>query len=221
MRQRGVSRAHVNYPNICIWASLQKKKKTPTTSTTQFQFHPADNCQFGRECKFCQYPPSILPLSHMQSYSLSLVCLPWMTCFEGGKEGGDPFSKFTVLVATPAVVIAPYLQESDDFFLFWADREEEKRAMLDVTASLRACVCAYVHKTKSNWTKRAFTLLTSSSSGFSFLPPCPDPLLWLLKKKTAPCLQTYRWPLHYKTMEAWREYPPGVLVYSFKLSHWQ
>lgn len=39
-----------------------------------------------------------------------------MTCFEGGKEGGDPFSKFTVLIAAPAVVIAPYLQERDDFF---------------------------------------------------------------------------------------------------------
>lgn len=154
----------------------------------------------------------------MQSYSLSLVCLPWMTCFEGGKEGGDPFSKFTVLVATPAVVIAPYLQESDDFFLFWADREEEKRAMLDVTASLRACVCAYVHKTKSNWTKRAFTLLTSSSSGFSFLPPCPDPLLWSLKKKQ---LHAYRLTDGRSITRQWKpeENIPPVSLYTASSCH--
>ena len=66
-----------------------------------------------------------------------------------------------------------------------------------------------VHKTQYNCTKRAFTLLIALPPGIS-----SPPLSWsspLVVKKTATCLQTYRWLLHYKTMETWREYPPVSL----------
>lgn len=136
-----VSSTHVNYPNICIWVSLQKG---PNTSTNQFQFHLMDNCQFIQRWKFYQYPSSILPLTNKVIFLLPHL-FAWMTYFRL-KVGTDPFSNFTIHTAAPAIVIAPYTDEMSSAFLRWRRRGKESHAKCEGKyLYINVFLCVYIN----------------------------------------------------------------------------
>ena len=161
-----VSSAHVNYPNICIWVS--QWERSPTLLQPNSKFHLADNCQFNQECKFYQYPPSILPLTYADILSRSFVCLNDLL---QRKEGGDPFSKCTILTAAPA--IAFHLAYRWDQICFSELISEERKRntgfVQEIFVLLLICVCACIHKPpRCDTIKRIYATFISSLSGFSF-----------------------------------------------------
>lgn len=82
-----VSSVRVNYPNICIWVSLQKAPPTLPQPNSSFIWRIIVNST--RSMNSINTSPSILPLSYKLIF---LVCLPDL--FQ--KQGSDPFSKFSI-----------------------------------------------------------------------------------------------------------------------------
>lgn len=148
MRQRGVSRAHVNYPNICIWVSLQKKTKKKKASPPLLQ--PNSNfilriiVNSGGSVNSVNTPHQS-SLSHTRSHipCPSFVCLEWLVSREGRREAirfqNLQFSLLPLLL----LLLLTYRREMTFFPFFWADGEEGKGAMLDVTGN--SCVAASMH----------------------------------------------------------------------------
>lgn len=146
MRQRGVSRAHVNYPNICIWASLQKKKKrSPPLLQPNSNFILRIIVNSGGSVNSVNTPHQS-SLSHTCSHipCLSFVCLEWLVSREGRREAirfqNLQFSLLPLLL----LLLLTYRRVMTFSFSELTERRKRERCWMLLLHCVHVCVRMYI-----------------------------------------------------------------------------